>query len=220
VPYFYGREAGGAVSLAGADARHLARSLRARPGEMIAVIDPQRAVVMSVRLVSVSPELVTGVVEGEREHRPEPAVAVTVALAMLPASALDEALTRCTELGAAGFVLVEAERSVARGARPERWATVCRAAALLAGRLRVPEVQGPAGFAEALAACPRPVLLDREATGRLGPLSGPASLFVGPEGGWSPDEVGQAPATCSLGPRNLRAENAAAAAVAIALSRS
>jgi 16S rRNA U1498 N3-methylase RsmE len=59
-----------------------------------------------------------------------------------------------------------------------------------------------------------------EATGRLGPLSGPASLFVGPEGGWSPDEVGQAPATCSLGPRNLRAENAAAAAVAIALSRS
>jgi len=218
VPYFYGREAGGAVSLEGADARHLARSLRARPGELIAVIDPQRAVVMSVRLVSVSPELVAGVVEGEREHRPEPAVAVTVALAMLPASPLDEALTRCTELGAAGFVLVQAERSVARGARPERWAAVCREASLLAGRLRVPEVHGPLPLSQALAGCPRPIVLEQESSLRFTSLGSPATLFIGPEGGWTPLELGLAPETASLGWRNLRAENAAAAALAIALS--
>src|SRR5207249_4224009 len=141
------------------------------------VIDPERAVVMSVRLVSVSPELVTGLVEEEREHRPEPAVAVTVALAMLPASALDAALARCTELGAARFVLLQAARSVARGARPERWAAVCREASLLAGRLRVPEVVGPVALAEALATCPRPLFLDREAPARLGPLRAPATLF-------------------------------------------
>jgi len=173
---------------------------------------------MSVRLVSVSPELVAGVVEGEREHRPEPAVAVTVALAMLPASALDEALTRCTELGAAGFVLVQAERSVARGARPERWATVCREAALLAGRLRVPEVQGPLPLPQALAGCPRPIVLEQESSLRLTSLGSPATLFIGPEGGWTPLELGLAPETASLGWRNLRAENAAAAALAIALS--
>jgi 16S rRNA (uracil1498-N3)-methyltransferase len=218
LPYFYGREAGGEVSLEGADARHLARSLRARPGEVIAVIDPGRAVVMSVRVRSVSPERVTGVVEEEREHRSEAAVAVTVALSMLPAAALDEALTRCTELGAAGFLLVQAERSVARGARPERWAAVCREASLLAGRLRVPEVVGPLGLAGALAGCPRPLFLDREAGARLAPLTAPATLFIGPEGGWSPSEMAGAPETCSLGPRNLRAENAAAAAVAIALA--
>ena len=219
MPYFFGRESGGMVQLEGADARHLARSLRARPGEVIAVIDPGRGVALSVRLVSVSPEVVTGRVEAERDHRPEPAVPVTLALAMLPAAALDQALVRCTELGAAAFLVVEAERSVARGGRPERWATICREAALLAGRLRVPEVRGPVGLAEALAACAGPLLLDREAERRLGPLSEPATLFVGPEGGWSPAEVGQAPATVSLGPRNLRAENAAAAAIAIALSR-
>ena len=219
MPYFFGRESGGVVQLEGADARHLARSLRARPGELIAVIDPGRAIAMSVRLVSVSPEVVTGRVEAEREHRPEPAVAVTLALASLPAAALDQALARCTELGAADFLVVQADRSVARGGRPERWATICREAALLAGRLRVPAVRGPVSLAEALAAGARPLMLERDAETRLGPLAEPATLLIGPEGGWSPAEVAQAPAAVSLGPRNLRAENAAAAAVAIALSR-
>jgi 16S rRNA (uracil1498-N3)-methyltransferase len=218
VPYFYGRAEGGAVIIEGADARHLARSLRARPGELISVIDPDRAVVMRVRLAAVAPELVTGIVEEERRHQPEPPVSVTMALAMLPASALDEALARCTELGASGFLLVQAERSIARGARPERWATICREASLLAGRLRVPEVRGPVRLQEALGACEGPLLLDREGPVRLRPLDASSTLFVGPEGGWSEAEVAQAAAGVSLGPRNLRAENAAAAALAIALS--
>jgi 16S rRNA U1498 N3-methylase RsmE len=115
-------------------------------------------------------------------------------------------------------VLLQAARSVARGARPERWATLCREASLLAGRLRVPEVVGPVALAEALATCPRPLFLDREAPARLGPLRAPATLFIGPEGGWEPIELAAAPESLSLGPRNLRAENAAAAALAIALA--
>lgn len=218
MPYFYGRAEGGSVSIEGADARHLARSLRARPGELIQVIDPERSVLMSVRLATVSPELVGGLVEAERPHRPEPEVEVAMALAMLPASALDEALARCTELGAHGFLLVEAERSVARGARPERWATICREASLLAGRLRVPEVRGPVPLAEALAACPRPLVLDRDGEIRLSPVRDAVTLFIGPEGGWTDAERALAPARASLGPRNLRAENAAAAALAVALS--
>ena len=202
----------------GADARHLARSLRARAGELISVIDPERAVLMSVRLLSVAAEQVAGEVEEERPHRPEPPVPVTMALAQLPAAGLDEALARCTELGAAGFLVVRAERSVARGSRPDRWAAVCREAALLAGRLRVPEVRGPVPLGEALAGHPAPLMLDREAATRLGPAGAPSSLFIGPEGGWTAAELALAPATASLGPRNLRAENAAAAALAIALS--
>src|SRR2546423_11795997 len=134
---------------------------------------------MGVRLVSVSADLVRGVVEDERPHQPEPEVAVTMALATLPASALDEALSRCTELGAAGFVLVRAERSVARDGRPERWAAVCREASLLAGRLAVPEVQGPMRLEEALRTCPGALMLDRAAEERLRPQTAPATLFVG-----------------------------------------
>ena len=218
MPYFYGRAEAGSVTIAGADARHLARALRARPGETIQVIDPERAVLMAVRLVSVAPEAVAGVVEDSRPHQPEPAVPVTMALAMLPASALDEALARCTELGAAGFVLVQAERCVARGARPDRWATICREASLLAGRLRVPEVKGPLALDRALAACARPLLLERDGAEPMKAQSTASTLFIGPEGGWTETELAQAPERLSLGPRNLRAENAAAAALAIALS--
>jgi len=218
VPYFYGREEGGSVTIAGADARHLARVLRARPGETIQVIDPERAVVMTVRLASVSAEAVTGQVEAERPHRPEPEVPVTMALAMLPAAGLDEALARCTELGAHAFVLVRAERSVARGARPERWAAICREASLLAGRLRVPEVRGPLTLDEALSGCRRALLLDREAAEPMRPQSLASTLLVGPEGGWTEAELALVPHRVSLGPRNLRAENAAAAALAVALS--
>lgn len=205
----------------GGDARHLAGPLRARPGEVIDVVDPA-GFRLRVRLDAVAKERVEGEVVESAPHQPEPELRVTVALAMLPAAALEEALARCTELGAAGFVLVQAERSVARGAKPERWGTICREAAMLAGRLQVPEVRGPLPLAGALAGLPGAVLLDRGAPTRLAEarLQSPAALVVGPEGGWTERELAAVPRTASLGPRNLRAENAAAAALAVALSLS
>src|SRR5258707_15509175 len=142
MPYFFAQRDGDRVEIVGTDALHLARSLRARPGETISVVEPAGRL-LTVRLEAVGPDLVRGRVEADVEHRPEPAVAVTLAVAMLPAASLDLVLSRCTEAGAAGFLLVEAERSVARGGRPERWRTICREAAMLAGRLVVPPIAGP-----------------------------------------------------------------------------
>jgi len=198
------------------DARHLARSLRARPGERISVVEPEGRL-LTVRLDSVAPDAVTGLVEADIEHHPEPAMAVTLAVAMLPAASLELVLSRCTEAGAAGFLLVDAGRSVARASRPERWATICREATMLAGRLAVPPVRGPAGFADAWRATERPYLLDRG--GRpLGAVEDGATLFVGPEGGWTPAERGLAgERVVSLGPRNLRADTAALVALTLVL---
>ena len=221
MPHFFGERQGDEVRITGADARHLMRSLRARPGEAVLVVDPAGRLLL-VRLRSVSESLAEGVVESEREHRPEPASRITMALAMLPASALAEALARCTELGAAEFQLVASERSVGRGDKPERWAAICREAAMLAGRLRVPEVAAPRPFAEVWRVAGAGAwLLDREAPRRLAVGAEPrdVTLFIGPEGGWSPSELALAgERRLSLGPRNLRAENAAAAALAVALA--
>lgn len=162
-------------------------------------------------------------------------------LAMLPASALEESLTRCTELGAESFLLVSAARSVGRAAgagsgaassdrRRARWDAVCREAAMLAGRFQVPAVDGPVGFGEALERFgeQRAFVLDRRAEVSLarvfrasaGPASlGPVALFIGPEGGWSEEEVRLAGGRLrGLGARNLRAPNAAAAALAVTLA--
>src|SRR5438105_1774760 len=83
------------------------------------------------------------------------------------------------------------ERSVSRGARPERWQTICREAAILAGRLRVPTVAGPSPLAAVLHDQPNPVMLVRGAPQELSalPRSGAITLLIGPEGGWTDEEL-------------------------------
>ena len=218
MPYFFGTRSGERVEIAGRDAEHLARSLRARPGERISVVEPAGRL-LTVRLETVSSKAVTGVVEAEVEHHPEPQRSITVAVAMLPASALELVLSRCTEVGAAGFVLVNADRSISRASgKAERWATICREAAMLAGRLAVPEVLSPQPFRTAWEQAEQPWLLDRAGQPFRTALDG-ATLFVGPEGGWSPRELDVAgDRVVSLGPRNLRADTAALAALAVGLA--
>ena len=65
-----------------------------------------------------------------------------------------------------------------------------------------------------------PILLTRDSRQRLAELTAPRdlTLFVGPEGGWSPRELELAVTTASLGPRNMRAETAALVGLAIALA--
>ena len=205
--------------IGGADARHLARSLRARPGEEIEVIDPE-GFMLTVRLDSVSPSRVEGVVVAERPHQPEPVARITIAIANLPAPALELALSRCTEAGAHAFVVFHADRSIGRGEKLARWNTICREATMLAGRLRVPEVLAASSADAAIGAQDFPVLLTRESPQRLADLTKPRdlALFVGPEGGWTERELELGVITASLGPRNMRAETAALVGLAVALA--
>lgn len=206
--------------IVGDDARHLARSLRARVGEEIDVVDPD-GLMLTLRLDHVSPDRVEGSVVAERAHNPEPVAKIVIGIAHLPAPALELVLSRCTEAGASAFQIIQADRSVARGAKPERWRTICREAAMLAGRLAVPAVAGPSSLDDVLEHCENPVLLSRSAPLRLADLAEPRNLtlLIGPEGGWSEKEVARVELKATLGPRNLRADTAALVALATALSR-
>lgn len=207
------------MTIEGDDAAHLARSLRARPGEVIQVVEPAGRL-LSVRLQQVTPTLVSGAVIAETEHRPEPARRVWMAIAVLPARSLELVLSRCTEAGAAGFWLIGAERSVGRGQNRIRWARICREASMLAGRLVVPEVRGPLPLGEALRLVLGPMPLDRGAGDAFAAARLPdeVTLLVGPEGGWTAEERGLFGGRAfSLGPRNLRADTAALIGLAQAL---
>ena len=219
MPSFFAERAGGRVTITGADARHLARSLRARVGEDIEVIDPA-GFMLAVRLDSVSPDLVEGAVVSERPYNPEPAARITIAIANLPAPALELVLSRCTEAGAYAFRVFRAERSVARGAKLERWGTICREAAMLAGRLRIPDVDALSSLDDVLKASDHAVMLVRDAPQSLSRLTVPRdlTLLVGPEGGWSERELAAVQMKADLGPRNLRADTAALVGLSIALS--
>jgi len=219
MPAFFARHERGRAIIEGADARHLARSLRAKVGEDIEVIDPDGHM-LTVRLDHVSQSRVEGSVISQRPHQPEPTARITIAIANLPALALELVLSRCTEAGAFAFVVFQADRSVGRGEKLERWNTICREAAMLAGRLRVPEVSAASSADAAIGAEEFPVLLNRDSPQRLADLKSPLdlTLFVGPEGGWSERELDLGETTASLGPRNLRADTAALVGLAIALS--
>ncbi|HEY8952953.1 MAG TPA: RsmE family RNA methyltransferase [Candidatus Dormibacteraeota bacterium] len=220
MPSFFVERDGERAVILGDDARHLARSLRARVGEEIEVVDPA-GLMLTLRLDRVSDERVEGTVVAERPHNPEPQARIVIAIAHLPAPALELVLSRCTEAGAFAFHIVQADRSVARGSKPERWRTICREAAMLAGRLAVPEVLGPSSLEEAIARNENPVMLARSASTRLADLLEPQNLtlLIGPEGGWSERELAIVPRQATLGPRNLRADTAALVGLATALAR-
>jgi 16S rRNA (uracil1498-N3)-methyltransferase len=219
LPAFFARREGSRAVIEGSDARHLARSLRARVGEAIEVIDPA-GFMLTVRLDAVSPERVEGDVVSERPHKPEPVARITIGIANLPAPALELVLSRCTEAGAFAFHVFQADRSVARGAKRERWQTICREASMLAGRLRVPDVDSVASLDAVLEVSENPVMLVRGAPQQLARMAEPRdlTLLIGPEGGWSDREISLVKAQADLGPRNLRADTAALAALSIALA--
>jgi 16S rRNA (uracil1498-N3)-methyltransferase len=175
---------------------------------------------LTVQLDVVTLDRVEGVIVAERHHEPEPQANITIAIANLPAQALELVLSRCTEAGAYAFVVFQADRSVARGEKLERWQTICREAAMLAGRLRIPAVAAAPSLDAVIAAEEDSLMLVRDAPNRLAAITAAnhLTLLVGPEGGWTERELGIAPRKVTLGPRNLRADTAALVALSVAIA--
>ena len=145
---------------------------------------------------------------------------------------MDYTLEKSAELGVSRVVPVVMARSHAAprgeriGRKARHWAGVLAAAAAQSGRTRVPALEGQAEFGEWLrgadtAAHPHALLEPGALHGPadLGPCGGRLTLLAGPEGGFSPDERAAArDAGCvsmRLGPRVLRTETAAVAALAV-----
>ena len=145
-----------------------------------------------------------------------PAVPVTVGFALHKGDRPDWAVEKLTELGIDKILVLTTERTVVRphGAEAERRVArlrrVARQACAQSRRVRLPVLDGPIGFAEALAS----------ATGRIavaepgGPpfVPGTTTILVGPEGGLTDSELARAPALVGLSDTILRTETAAVSA--------
>jgi 16S rRNA (uracil1498-N3)-methyltransferase len=153
---------------------------------------------------------------------------VTLLQAYIAEQRLDLILQKTTELGAARIIVWQAEHSPHEiaadriGHKTERFVAILKNACEQSGRPDVPALSFAASLEVALEmiAGETPVLLDAGGTSDL--HVGPLALIVGPEGGFSNAErylcdTRQIP-TLSLGTYTLRAETAAIAGLARALS--
>lgn len=234
VPRFHVPEAapGARITLPEHSAHHAREVLRLRAGDTVRLFDGRGEEYDAV-LDRVTRQEVHAYIRGIASPRPESPLRITLALSPLKGDRMELVVQKATELGVAAIVPVvtirtdAAARPALRGTRQERWEKVASGAAEQCGRAVVPDIP-PTTTLDRLAADPfegeRVVLLE---TADAPPLSGlfatapPALLLlVGPAGGFDPTEVESLRRagfhSASLGPRVLRSETAAVAAVALA----
>ncbi|HYW05272.1 MAG TPA: 16S rRNA (uracil(1498)-N(3))-methyltransferase [Gammaproteobacteria bacterium] len=220
---------GAIVTLEGQAARHVARVLRLGPGAALVLFDG-RGGEFEAQIESAGRDGVTVRTGGRRRPRPESPLAVTLIQGVSRGERMDYAVQKAVELGVTRIDPVFCARSMVRlrgerlARRRDHWQGVARSACEQCGRAVLPEVRVPRPLDERLAQDPGDgtrLLLDPAAERRLADLPPPAraTLLVGPEGGLDEAEIACAGergfTAVRMGPRTLRTETAAAAAIAV-----
>ena len=219
----------------GADARHIAGSLRMTPGEGLTLCDGA-GTDYACTVTAVERERVELSVDAATPTTAEPTLAVTLYMGLPKGDKMELIIQKCVELGVTAIVPVTTARSIVKldakdaAKKQARWQKIADEAAGQSGRGILPAVEVPISWKQALARfAAENTLLCYEGGGEpIGRLVTPAdtavSLVVGPEGGFDPAEVAAVIAAggriATLGPRILRCETAPIAALAVLMEKS
>ncbi len=231
--------------LRGPEAFHLVKVMRAQPGQTVSLFDGRGGRYEGVIETIHEDGSVSGKITTSSAAAPRTAVPVHLYQGLLKASHWDFVLEKATELGADSFTPILTPRTVVllreerAKAKQERWERVIMAAAKQCQRGSLPPLRQPAEFRDAIRACAGredevtalaweglcgsgardalgTALREAQASGRAKAVN----VFIGPEGGFSDEEVELArtmgAVIFGLGPRILRSETAALAALAVA----
>jgi 16S rRNA (uracil1498-N3)-methyltransferase len=232
--FFVEKFSDNSATLEGDSAHHLARVLRAEPGQLYELSDGTRVFLARVEEISrheVSFALLEPVeARGNR-------FSSTLLLSIVKFDRFEWALEKATELGVTDIVPLAAERSekaliAAAPKRAARWQKILAESAQQSRCLRPPELHQIAApgqafktdadirilLSERSSAPPLKSVLEAQISGKNGPESVRIALAIGPEGGWTDPELAQSHdfgfREASLGANILRTETAAVAALA------
>lgn len=231
------------ATIEGPEAIHLARVLRLLPGEPVQIFDGLGHEYLScIREIRGSQVWVTLEVKTGSDLRAnrEPALEIVLAQGIPKGDKMELIIQKATELGAARVIPLVTERTMVRlepdraVKRQQRWQKVAAEAARQCRRSVIPRIDPPADFAKVLkrlpdsAAALNLIPWEDESASFIKPVLQeqpgiPASVwvFIGPEGGFTAAEIGQARAAgiipVSLGPRILRTETAGFAVLTMLL---
>jgi len=219
------------ATLSGDQAAHLARVLRATPGQVFDVV--AGGFLHRAEIITVTQNEVVFTLHEELES--DVALPLHLLLAIFKFDHMEWAIEKATELGVARITPIGARRTekhLAQAApkRAERWRRIALEASKQSRRTTIPTIEDPSSLKAALEHEPSPtriLLSETEQATSIPAALAKSPLFdlalaIGPEGGWADDEMNLftihhwQPVT--LGPRILRAETAAIAAIAITSS--
>jgi len=228
------------VTLTGQQAHQIHNVLRMGPGDHIIVLDNTGSE-YTVALTEVGRQQVLGQVMYKQPVQAEPRTQITLYQSILAREKFEWVLQKCTEVGVTRFVPTVTERSIVRrpdtvtGRRLSRWRRIVTEAAEQSGRGRIPQLEAPVNFPDAVSGlggfdrsligsphAAGPSLRELLQGGDTEPVrQWRIALLIGPEGGFTDEEVQHACVNganpISLGRRILRTETAAMVASAIIL---
>jgi 16S rRNA (uracil1498-N3)-methyltransferase len=226
---------GGEVALDSDDSRHALKVLRLRAGDCCEVVTPSGTVhSASVTSVGNRVRVLLAHEVGEKRSAGLYAVSVGIVQALARPSAVDLVIEKGTEVGASFFMLVRSAGSPGSYEsrledRVARWRKIAREATKQSKQTLVPDIAVARsvtdGLADLAAGGVESLVLDpAAATGLPEALAGCSrrklALWIGPEGGWAPDEIEAfrkaGVPEARLGRSVLRTETAGPVAVALA----
>ncbi|HEX8194457.1 MAG TPA: 16S rRNA (uracil(1498)-N(3))-methyltransferase [Allosphingosinicella sp.] len=212
---------GAALTLDGAPANYLANVLRLAPGAQVKLFDDRTGEWLA-ELTEAGRKRVTLAVT--RHLRPRESVPdLWLLFAPIKRGRIDWLIEKATEIGAARLVPVLTQRTIVDRLNLDRLRAHAVEAAEQCERTALPELAEPQKFDRLLGAWPadRTLFFADEAGGEpFAPVPGPAAILIGPEGGFTDAERAAIRAVpqarpVSLGPRILRADTAAIAALSL-----
>jgi 16S rRNA (uracil1498-N3)-methyltransferase len=202
------------------DEHHHAHVVRVREGEEVEIFNGRGASFIAkyaaegLQIMGAAPD---------REAR----VALHLAMAIINLDKFDIVLQKATELGVRSIIPIVSERVEIRAERyrgkAERWRKIVFEAVKQSGRSVIPLIEEPAPFEEIVKREGTKIIFDADDEPATWQPGNPAILFIGPEGGWTQNELRLARehgcAFERLGVRRLRAETAAIVATALVAAR-
>ena len=213
---------GATLELSAAQTNYLANVLRLRPGAQLLTFDGQSGEWLA-RVADLAKKRMTIVIQ-RKTREAETIPDVWLAFSPIKRAHTDWLVEKATELGVAQLIPVITQRTVAERVRLERLESIAIEASEQCGRTRVPQIAEPLPLQRFIDELDRErhLYFADEAGGEWPAKAftpGPCAILTGPEGGFTDHEraaIREAPnaVAISLGPRILRAETAALAALA------
>ncbi|MBN1352930.1 16S rRNA (uracil(1498)-N(3))-methyltransferase [candidate division KSB1 bacterium] len=225
--------------ISGDEFKHLVHVLRKKVGDSATATDGQGNSFL-FQIFKIDASFAQGTIVKKRRRQGEPYFQLTLAQALLKGRHFDLVIEKCTEIGITRFVPMLTARSIGdeNQKKNQRWQRIALAAMKQCARSVLPEITAVQGFESILeqhSHLPVKLVADNGADAR--PLAQILSnhqprhentysrdgvLLIGPEGGFSPEEIELAQQhgyeLLSMGPRRLRAETAGVVGSALVLA--